>query len=170
MRPRKTPFIDKQSAVGPFDVDQKQTALSAETINEIILKRSVVRAEQKRGYNASKYAIPTRPAQVVNLPGDTVMLDVGFFGDENPINNYSTVRFNIPQVKVGTAFPEATYYHDIFVNNAANPFIYQPPNPFVQNNSKLDSGTYGGMPTQEPLRTAQQFTAHQNAHYIPTCE
>lgn len=156
--------LKNQPGVKGFrEVDQSQTVVSAEKLNRIIYDNSVVRGQNKRGYNSSKYTSGLAPTNIIEMPGNTVDLDVGYFGQPNPLANYSLVRFGINQLQTQDAFPQPTYHHSVIGNNAAEPllapqFNIQP----IHHSSSFKRDEFSGFKTQQDMRSASHFTYVQN--------
>ena len=62
----------------------------------------------------------------VNIPGNTVMMDLAFWGQPNPFVNKATARFMVDPFKdaIQDVKPPQTFYHSVVGNNYAEPFIY----------------------------------------------
>jgi hypothetical protein len=62
--------------------------------------------------------------QRVELPGNTIMNDVAFFGQPNPFGDRATVRYtNKMNLDKQNAFPLPSYYNEIIVNDANTPLV-----------------------------------------------
>lgn len=62
--------------------------------------------------------------QRIEIPGNTIMSDVAFFGQPNPFGDRATVRYTNDLYKdKQNAFPLPSYYNQILINDANNPII-----------------------------------------------
>jgi len=110
------------------------TVISAEQLQERILKKSIMRGGVGKGYNTKQVVNPiTNPVNVINLPGNGKMNDLAFFNQPNPFDDMATVRFKSDLFddyqsfgNKQNAFPQQTYYQNVLVNDANDPIIFEP--------------------------------------------
>jgi hypothetical protein len=163
MHTSKAVLHNQPGVTGFKEVDQSQTVVSTETLNRIIFDNSVSRGGTKRGFNSSIYTSGLSPTNVIEMPGNTINMDVGYFGQPNPFANYSLARFGIDQIQLPSAFPPPTYYHTVVGNNFAEPlmapmFNLQP----ARHGASMKHDEFKGFDAHKDMHSAASFTYAQN--------
>lgn len=160
MKRSAQPFIPPSA----FDseMEQRDTVVSGQNLEEIILSRAVVRAETGRKRNLSKTTPMTRPPIVVDLPGDVVNMDTGFFGDPNPFANRETARFGIDQFQTDRIFPGPTYYYNVIGNNGNEAYVFEGVDITPMTVEPVPEIQYVGFPWEQKLAPAYNFASSQN--------
>lgn len=155
------PFLPSQF-VHDDEIEQRDTIVSGQDLEQVILSRAIVRGGVGRKRNTARTTPLTRPPIVVDMPGDTVMMDVGLFGQPNPLIDREKARFAIEQFQTDRAFPPPTYYFSVVGNNDNEPYVFEGPDltPLViEPSPEID---YMGFPMQERLASTYNFASAQN--------
>lgn len=65
---------------------------------------------------------------VVDIPGNVKLHDVGFFAQQNPFDEKPPIDFTTSFLNpsVQEAFPPITYYQNVLVSDANSPLIFDP--------------------------------------------
>lgn len=97
---------------------------------ELLLRRIMSKAIGKGGVGPINPALSREGVfsptgnQRVELPGNTIMNDVAFFGQPNPFGDRATVRYTSDLFRdKENAFPLPSYYNNIIVNDANTPLV-----------------------------------------------
>jgi hypothetical protein len=64
--------------------------------------------------------------QYIDIPGNVLMNDIGFFNQPNPFSDVATARFiTQPLEDKVNAFPQPSYYNTVLINDANSPIMSQ---------------------------------------------
>lgn len=100
-----------------------------------IMSRAIVRGEQgpKNNKLSKQTVYQFTGNQRVDIPGNVIMNDIGFFNQPNPFLDVATTRFNTePLEDKVNAFPQPSYYNTILVNDANSPIMPTPNDRYSQ--------------------------------------
>jgi hypothetical protein len=156
----KSPFIPPTA----FDseLEQRDMVISGQDLEEVILSRAIVVAQTGKKRNMTRNVPLTRPPNVVDLPGDTVNMDIGLFGSPNPFENRETARFGIDQFQTDRIFPGPTYQYNVVGNDGNQPYIFEGIDITPLEQDAVPEIEYVGFPMQPRLPSTFNFVAPQN--------
>ena len=98
-----------------------------ELLERKILSQAKVVGETGNKVNLNSY-ITKYNNNVVDVPGNVKLHDVGFFAQGNPFDDKPQIDFSTSFINpsVQEAFPPITYYQNVLVNDANSPLIFDP--------------------------------------------
>lgn len=125
-----------------------------------IMSRAIVKGEQgpKNNKLSNQTVYQFTGNQRVNIPGNVIMNDIGFFGQPNPFMDVATARFQTePLEDKINAFPQPSYYNTVLVNDANSPIMPEPSNYHTQITLQEMMMERQALKTQPKIATTQIF-------------